>query len=118
MSLKNISKNYQQEEIKGIKEVIQPTYYTVFPPCVRYDERLKADEKIFYTELHQLATMKGYCKISYTYFSKLYGVSRQTVIRWVNNLEKYGYIEIQIIYKDDLKTVVESRICLINTERL
>lgn len=86
----------------------KPEYYAVLPSWVRYDERLKPMEKIMYSELTVLSHVKGYCYANNTYFAKLYGVHKNTVSVWINNLVKCGHITTECIMKD--KQVEERRI--------
>lgn len=89
----------------------KPEYYTVLPSRVRYDERLKPMEKIMYSELTVLSHVKGYCYANNTYFAKLYGVHKNTVSVWINNLVKCGHITTKCIMKD--KQVEERRIYIV-----
>src|SRR5690554_5058339 len=74
----------------------KPNYYSIIPAPVRYDKNLKANEKLLYGEITSLSNKEGYCWASNSYFSKLYGVTKQTVSRWINSLEKNGYIKTEI----------------------
>lgn len=75
----------------------QPNYYSIIPANVRYDEGLKANEKLLYGEITALANKNGYCWAENKYFGDLYGVEKETVSRWVSNLEKQGYIRTELI---------------------
>ncbi len=83
----------------------KPGYYSVLPASVRYDEQLKANEKILYSEISALCNKTGYCYASNEYFSKLYHTEKETISRWISNLKKYGYICTKILYKEDEKTI-------------
>ena len=74
----------------------RPTYYSVVPATVRYDENLSNSEKIMYSEISALVNMGGSCFASNAYFAKLYGVHAGTISRWVSNLEKQGHIHVQV----------------------
>jgi len=82
-------------------------YYSIMPATVRYDNRLKANEKILYSEITALANKYGYCYAQNRYFADLYGVETETISRWLSNLQKYGYIEIEI--KRNIKNEVIAR---------
>ena len=71
-----------------------PGYFAILTASVRYDNRLKAAEKIFYAEITALANAEGYCYASNAYFANLYNVDNRTIQRWLSNLSKYGYIRI------------------------
>lgn len=73
-----------------------PSYYAVIPANVRYDERLKANEKLLYGELTALSQKDGFAFASNGYFAKLYKVAKTTVSEWLKDLQDCGYIKICI----------------------
>lgn len=79
----------------------KPAYYAILTASIRYDNKLKANEKLMYAEITALANKEGYCHASNRYFSELYNVTLQTVSTWISHLEKLGYIETQIVRKDN-----------------
>lgn len=89
---------------------VKKSYYAVIPANVRYDNELTPNAKLLYGEITALANEKGYCWASNSYFSKLYEVSKETVSRWITNLENKGYIYTQLIYKEGSKEIKERRI--------
>lgn len=93
----------------------QPSYYSVTPATVRYDHRLKPNEKLLYGEITALANVKGYCYASNSYFAKLYGVKSGTVSGWVAHLKELSYIDTQTIYKENSKEIQERRIYINDT---
>lgn len=107
--------NTKNEEIE---EINKPSYYTVMPAVVRYDDRLKANEKILYSEIATLASKNGYCYANNRYFANLYKVDKYTVSKWIANLKKFEYIDTDIVYKNDYRTVEERRIFLILNEEI
>jgi DNA-binding transcriptional ArsR family regulator len=80
-------------------------YYAIIPASVRYDNRLKANEKLLYGEITALCNEKGYCWATNQYFAELYGVSRQTVSGWVSNLKNCGYVSLEIAYKGGTREI-------------
>ena len=38
-----------------------PNFYSIIPADLRYDRRLKASEKIFFSEISALTNVYGYC---------------------------------------------------------
>lgn len=74
-----------------------PSYYSVTPATVRYDHRLKPNEKLLFGEITALSNVKGYCYSTNKYFSKLYGVTVQTVSEWINHLKELGYLKVEMI---------------------
>lgn len=89
---------------------MQKNYYAIIPANVRYDEELKPNAKLLYGEITALSNEKGYCWASNGYFSKLYRVSRETVSRWIGDLENKGYITTQLIYRENSREIKERRI--------
>ena len=83
----------------------QPNYYSIIPANVRYDEDLKANEKLLYGEITALANKNGYCWAENNYFAELYGVKKRTVSGWVSNLEDKGYIRTKLIYQNGSRQV-------------
>lgn len=75
----------------------RPGYYAVLPAGVRYDNRLKAAEKILYAEITALTEARGYCYASNGYFCALYEVDESTLRRWLAHLRDLGYIQIDLV---------------------
>lgn len=85
-------------------------YYVIIPADIRYDSRLKANEKLMYGELVLLSQETGYCWATNAYFANLYNVTKITVSNWISTLEECGYITIEYIYKEGTKEILERRI--------
>lgn len=73
----------------------KPSYYSIITADVRYDKRLKPNEKLLYSEITALSNKYGYCTATNSYFSKLYRADKSTVSRWVSHLEKCGYVQVE-----------------------
>ena len=73
----------------------KPSFFAVLPAAVRYDARLSASEKIFFSEITALTEVEGYCYAANAYFCELYGTSERTVQRWLEHLQSAGYIEVE-----------------------
>ena len=78
----------------------KPNYFAIMPASVRYDERLKPSEKILYAEITALINIKGYCYATNQYFSKLYGVHKNSISIWINNLIKCGYLKVKYVIRE------------------
>lgn len=91
-----------------------PNYYSILPANVRYDDRLKANEKLLYSEITALANLHGYCYASNSYFAKLYGVKKDTVSGWINKLCKFGYLNTELIYRKNSREVESRKIYIIS----
>lgn len=92
----------------------KPNYYAIIPAYVRYDNSLKAIEKLMYGEITALTNKEGYCFAKNKYFAELFEVANNTVSRWISNLEKKGYIKTNII-RDKRGQIIEGRIFILNT---
>jgi len=90
---------------------IRPGYYAVIPADVRYDDRIPANAKLLYGEISALIGAEGYCFASNQYFSKIYGMSNDTITRLITKLEQNGYIR-RILEKDKSGQVVGRKIYL------
>lgn len=99
--------NTKNEEIE---EIIKPSYYTVMPAVVRYDDRLKANEKILYSEIVTLASKNGYCYASNKYLSEIYGVSIVSISNWINRLIDLGYVKNENEFLNDTGYIVKRKL--------
>lgn len=88
---------------------VQPNFYSIIPADLRYDNRLKATEKLFFSEISALTNALGYCYAGNKYFSKLYDCDIRTITRWIKSLEKFGYIKVELI-RDEKQVIKERRI--------
>lgn len=95
------------------KEYVEPSYYAVIPSNVRYDNRLKPNEKLLYSEITALSNKTGICYATNKYFAELYEVECETISRWIKHLKELMYIDTEIIYKNDTKEI-DKRIIKIN----
>ena len=102
-----------------MNEQNKPAYYAVIPSCVRYCEELKYPERLLYGEITALAGKEGYCFATNRYFAELYKVIPGTISRWINHLEKLGFIKVNII-RDERNQIIERRIYInvINSDEL
>ncbi|MGI5892895.1 MAG: helix-turn-helix domain-containing protein [Bacillota bacterium] len=91
------------------------SYYAVIPGNVRYDKRLRANEKLLYGEITALTNAKGYCWASNKYFADLYNVTTQAVSKWISHLKEYGYIDISLTYKSGTKEIENRIIKIVST---
>jgi len=89
------------------------SYYAIIPATVRYDKELKSSEKLLYGEITALSNKYGYCYAQNRYFADLYGVSIETVSRWMSNLERLGYIKRNII-RNEKKEIISRYIYIID----
>ena len=90
------------------------SYYAIIPASIRYDDRITPNAKLLYGEITALCNEKGYCWASNDYFSKLYGVSKVSVSKWINQLVDCGYLESRMSYKDGSKEILNRYLTLVN----
>ena len=81
----------------------QPNYYALIPANVRYDLNLKPNAKLLYGEITALCNTSGFCWAGNEYFANLYSVDQKTVSRWISDLEKGGYISLEILKSEGNK---------------
>ena len=93
------------------------SYYAIIPASVRYDSRLCANSKLLYGEITALCNEKGYCWASNKYFADLYGVSKTSISKWISLLEKTGYINIKLQYKENTNEIESRYIYITNINR-
>lgn len=89
------------------------SYYAIIPATVRYSKMLKANEKLLYGEITSLSNKNGYCYAQNRYFADLYNVSIETVSRWLSNLQKCGFIQMEV-KRNENKEVIARYIYIVD----
>lgn len=89
----------------------KPSYYSVMPASVRYDETLCPQAKLLYGEITCLANKYGYCTASNAHFAELYDKSKRTAETWIRQLAQAGHIRTEVL-RDANGEVQERRIWL------
>lgn len=84
----------------------KPNYYAIIPSNVRYDKRLKANEKLLYAEITALSQSTGNCFASNQYFANLFEVTPIAISRWITSLVSLGYVKRVMEYKKGTKQIV------------
>lgn len=95
-----------------MEESIQRNYYAILPAKVRYDKNITPNAKLLYAEITALCNDKGYCWAGNAYFAELYGVTKTSISNWISSLQKNGYIDVQLIYKENSKEIQSRRISI------
>jgi len=88
------------------------SYYAIIPADVRYDKNIPDKAKLLYGEITALSNERGYCWAHNAYFADLYGVHQNTISRLVSSLKKAGYIKVEMVYVDGIKSIEERRITI------
>ena len=89
-----------------------PSFWSILIPQVRYNKNLSWFDKVVYSEITALTNASGYCFANNSYFEFVFDVSKSTVIRSLNNLEKNNCIMIDIV-KDESNQVIERKIYIL-----
>lgn len=82
-----------------------PNYYAIIPANIRYDKDLMPNAKLLYSEITSLCNKEGLCWARNEYFANLYNVSKETISRWISQLNKKKYINVKMFYKNGTKEV-------------
>lgn len=91
----------------------QPGYWSIIPATVRYDKRLRPNAKLLYAEISSLTNKTGKCWSTNGYFAELYGVAKETISIWINELVKYGYLKSEMTYKKGSKEIDKRYLSLV-----
>ena len=86
----------------------KPNYYAIIPAEVRYSS-LKPNAKLLYGEITALSGKLGYCYATNNYFAELYNVSKNTISSWLSDLNKAGFITIDIV-RNDKKQIIKRKL--------
>lgn len=86
----------------------QPSYYSILTANVRYDKKLKANEKLLFSEITALSNRNGYCHATNKYFAQLYDKNSSTISDWINHLKQRGYLKVVMV--KDGKQIKERRL--------
>jgi hypothetical protein len=86
----------------------KPTYYAIIPASVRYSN-LKPNAKLLYGEITALSNKLGFCYATNNYFAELYNVSKNTISSWLSDLNKVGFITIEIV-RNDSKQIIKRKL--------
>lgn len=92
---------------------MKPSYYAIIPAEVRYSN-LKPNAKLLYGEITALSSKEGYCFATNNYFAKLYNVTKNTISLWVSQLNKEGFITVELIKKGE--QITERRLGIIKKD--
>ena len=95
-----------------------PNYYAIIPANVRYDNELRANEKLLYGEITALASKNGECWASNEYFAKLYNVNKKTISTWISHLKERKYIEVKLVKSETTKEIEKRIINIVPTHKI
>ena len=78
-------------------EEIRTAYWAVIPAPVRHDPELRPNAKLLYAEISSLCDQRGYCWATNERLGEIFGVGAKTASELISQLEKHGYITVEII---------------------
>ena len=93
------------------------SFFTIMPANIRYDKSITAGAKFLYCDILNLANQDGFCVASDKYFMDTCQSSRTTIQCWLTTLEKNGYIDRTIKYKDGTKEIEKRYIKIIRNNQ-
>ena len=99
---------------QGLKKefvMIRPSYYAIIPAEVRYSD-INPSAKLLYGEITALCNQRGYCWATNSYFSELYGVTKNTISTWISELRKRNFVSVEVI-RNEKRQVVKRKIGII-----
>lgn len=64
---------------------------------IMHDTNLNQSQKFIYAEIEQLSSLAKGCIASNQHFSELIGITKENVSRNINDLQKKGYINVEIV---------------------
>lgn len=98
-------------ELKKEFVMTRPSYYAIIPAEVRYSN-INPSAKLLFGEITALCNQKGYCWATNSYFSELYGVTKNTISAWINELKRNGFVSVEVI-RNDKRQVIKRKIGII-----
>ncbi|MCK9477731.1 MAG: helix-turn-helix domain-containing protein [Candidatus Muirbacterium halophilum] len=88
----------------------QPSYYSILTASVRYSKSISDFEKILFSDITCLTNKNGICTATNNYFAEAFSKSKSTISRSIANLEKAGFIQITLIFKNESREVEKRNI--------
>ncbi|WP_296114918.1 helix-turn-helix domain-containing protein [uncultured Anaerococcus sp.] len=85
-------------------------YYTILPAEIRLDKRLLPYERLLFSDILALSSIKGYCYASNKYFAKIYQVSTVSISSWISKLVDLGYVGRVYDYKENTRLIEKRRL--------
>jgi hypothetical protein len=77
--------------------------FSIVPNFIKPQQGLSPMSKLIYGDIYSLAHQKGFCFASNTYFEKLYRISKSTVTKSINELQKLEYIICEYEHRNSRK---------------
>lgn len=90
-----------QSELSWIKDYLLQEHRYSMEQAVMKDKRIRNGGKLLFSRIMDLSSAIGYCWASNEYFAGYFNVEKRTIIRCLNGLENYGYIQRQVLHSKD-----------------
>ncbi len=74
----------------------KPPSYMKIPMYIAHDDTINPAARLMYGDIYLLTHKEGFCWANNRYFAEMYNLSKATVTRCISELQKRGYIEIEI----------------------
>lgn len=71
--------------------------FIIIPNKVLHCKNLRANAKLLMGVIINLCNSKGHCWASNIYLAEIFQVDRMTISKWVNSLEKSGFIKCKLL---------------------
>ena len=99
-----------------IQQAIPEDFFTQVPNALRSDKRLDGNAKILGGMIAALAKREGYCWSTNLWLAGQFDASESTILRWLKQLEKFGYVRIE--YKKKTRRGTDRMIYLADYPKL
>ena len=90
--------------------------FIIIPTKVLCHKKLTANAKLLMGEIINLCNSKGNCWASNSYLAEVLGIHKMTISKWINSLEKNGFIKCKV--KSDTKRKIYIDPCISNSIEL
>ena len=108
----NVTGNVTGNQAGDTGDNPQPGFWAVIPATVFYDPSIPWGAKVLYTQISNLANLKGYCWASNAYFAKRFATQERTISNWISKLRDAGHIIVRFEYFPGSKKIKKRHIRL------
>ena len=75
---------------------MEVAYFAILPASVRYDTTIGYKAKLLYAEITAAISYKNWCYEKLTFWSRLFDVKGSTIVRYIQQLDREGYVIRQV----------------------
>jgi hypothetical protein len=109
---KDVTGNVTSNQAEDADNNPQPGFWAVIPATVFYDPSIPWGAKVLYSQISNLANLKGYCWASNAYFAKRFATQERTISNWISKLRDAGHITVYFEYFPGSKKIKKRHIRL------